>query len=304
MTRLAVFPHVTSPGWIISQGFKAYCRFSLPRVSGPHVTSPGWIISQGSKAYCRFSLPRVSGPGLETLNRSIEGRCRGLWSGVAPFSPALPSAGKTRRLSARKKSNEQDDQTTPLLTENTSDEHIGNRNHFSWWLTSVFHKKKLSPSLDDRIKNLEFPFDEKGNQQEEILKEYKDGSELSEIKYLDIHIGSGDCVQNKDIRKLKVVFDYYLYDNYGNRDINRKSKSKSSHEERDLCEHEFGTGFNEGIRGMRAGGIRRFIVPVKLLRKDKGYTVKGDYAVFDVKLLKVYPSIACHARIVVFGAEN
>ncbi|OAY35722.1 uncharacterized protein LOC110627715 isoform X2 [Manihot esculenta] len=140
----------------------------------------------------------------------------------------------------------------------------------------------LSPAI------VRFPFDDEGKLVEVL--DYKNHHELKLIRYKDIVLGRGQPVI---ANKLKVTFHYDLYDEHNKR-VQTNALDRSP-EEVHLCWHRFGRGFEEGIRGMRPGGIRRVIVP----REEEPPMIEG-YGVFDVALLKVEISCSCpqpHAEI-------
>ncbi|KAG8642854.1 uncharacterized protein LOC110628548 isoform X3 [Manihot esculenta] len=142
------------------------------------------------------------------------------------------------------------------------------------------------PILSSAI--VKFPFDDEGKLVEVL--DYKSHHELKLIRYKDIVLGRG---QPLIANNLKVTFHYDLYDEHHKR-VQTNALDRSP-EEVHVCWHRFGRGFEEGIRGMRPGGIRRVIVP----REEEPPMVEG-YGVFDVALLKVEISYSCpqpHAEI-------
>ncbi|XP_057984612.1 peptidyl-prolyl cis-trans isomerase FKBP20-2, chloroplastic [Hevea brasiliensis] len=126
-----------------------------------------------------------------------------------------------------------------------------------------------------------FPFN-KGN-----LVEQPDGytkHPKSGIIYHDIIVGRGHPVRSSN---LKVTIHYDFYDQLHK--LIQSNAVDRSPEEVHLCWHRFGEGFEEGIRGMRPGGMRRIIVTLE----HRSSIVGRTYEVYDVVLLKVEKSCSC-----------
>jgi FKBP-type peptidyl-prolyl cis-trans isomerase len=109
------------------------------------------------------------------------------------------------------------------------------------------------------------------------------------LKFINVQSGDGQEIKSND--KVKVAYSIYYYSNDGKRTILDASRERESWLEFIVGAGSNIKGFEEGVLGMKEGGLRRIIIPPSLAYGKEGLPERGitsnTYLIVDIEGIRI-----------------